>query len=31
MEAEDYLLANAPKVEIGEPKEKVIERRIVLK
>ncbi|MBQ3097758.1 MAG: alcohol dehydrogenase catalytic domain-containing protein [Kiritimatiellae bacterium] len=30
-EAEDYLLANAPKVEIGEPKEKVIERRIVLK
>ena len=29
--AEDYLLANAPKVEIGEPKEKVIERRIVLK
>ena len=30
-EAEDYLLANAPKVEIGEPKEKVVERRIVLK
>jgi threonine dehydrogenase-like Zn-dependent dehydrogenase len=30
-EAEDYLLANAPKVEFGEPKEKVIERRIVLK
>ncbi len=29
-EAEDYLLANAPKVEIGEPKEKVVERRIVL-
>ena len=28
--AEDYLLANAPKVEIGEPKEKVIERRIKL-
>ena len=29
-EAEDYLLANAPKVEIGEPKELVVERRIVL-
>ena len=29
-EAEDYLLANAPKVEIGAPKEKVVERRIVL-
>ena len=29
-EAEDYLLANAPKVEIGEPKETVVERRIVL-
>ena len=29
-EAEDYLLAHAPKVEIGEPKEKVVERRIVL-
>ena len=28
--AEDYLLANAPKVEIGEPKEKILERRIVL-
>ena len=26
--AEDYLLANAPKVEIGEPKEKIVERRI---
>ena len=25
-EAEDYLLANAPKVEIGEPKEKIVER-----
>ena len=30
-EAEDYLLANAPKVEIGEPKELVVERRITLK
>lgn len=30
-EAEEYLLSNAPKVEIGEPKEKVIERRIVVK
>ncbi len=29
-EAEECLLANAPKVEIGEPKEKVVERRIVL-
>ena len=29
-EAEDYLLAHAPKVEIGEPKETVHERRIVL-
>ena len=29
-DAEDYLLANAPKVDIGEPKEKVVERRIVL-
>ena len=29
-EAEDYLLANAPKVEIGEPKEKVVERVIRL-
>ncbi len=29
-EAEDYLLANAPKIEIGEPVGKVIERRIVL-
>ena len=28
--AEDYLLANAPRVEIGEPMEKVVERRIVL-
>jgi hypothetical protein len=28
--AEDYLLANAPKVEIGVPVEKVVERRIVL-
>ena len=28
--AEDYLLANAPKVEIGEPVEKVVERRIEL-
>lgn len=26
--AEDYLLANAPKLEIGEPKEKVLERRL---
>ena len=30
-EAEEYLLSNAPKVEIGEPKEKVVERRIVVK
>lgn len=30
-EAEEYLLSHAPKVEIGEPKEKVIERRIVVK
>ena len=29
-EAEDHLLAHAPKVVIGEPKEKVAERRIVL-
>ena len=29
-EAEDYLLAHATKVEIGEPKETVHERRIVL-
>ena len=29
-EAEDYLLANAPRVEIGEPKETVVERRIRL-
>ena len=29
-EAEDYLLAHAPKLEIGEPKEKIVERRIVL-
>ena len=29
-EAEDYLLANAPKVDVGAPKEKVVERRIVL-
>ena len=29
-EAEDYLLANAPKVEIGAPKEKIVERRIEL-
>ncbi|MBR1608096.1 MAG: alcohol dehydrogenase catalytic domain-containing protein [Kiritimatiellae bacterium] len=29
-EAEDFLLANAPKLEIGEPKEKIVERRIVL-
>ena len=29
--AEEYLLSHAPKVEIGEPKEKVIERRIVVK
>ena len=29
-EAEDYLLANAPKVEIGEPKELVKERIIRL-
>ena len=28
--AEDYLLAHAPKVEIGEPKETVHERRIAL-
>jgi len=27
-EAEDYLLANAPKIEIGEPKEKIIERKL---
>jgi hypothetical protein len=26
-EAEDYLLANAPKVEIGEPKELIKERK----
>ena len=29
-EAEDYLLANAPKVDVGVPKEKIAERRIVL-
>ena len=29
-EAEDYLLANAPKVDVGVPKEKIVERRIVL-
>ena len=29
-EAEDYLLANAPKVEVGEPKAKIVERRIAL-
>ena len=29
-EAEDYLLANAPKVDIGAPKERIAERRIVL-
>ncbi len=29
-EAEDYLLAHAPKVAIGEPKARVVERRIVL-
>ena len=29
-EAEDYLLAHAPKVAIGEPKAKIVERRIVL-
>ncbi|MBQ3748668.1 MAG: alcohol dehydrogenase catalytic domain-containing protein [Kiritimatiellae bacterium] len=29
-EAEDYLLANAPKVEIGAPKEKIVERRIMI-
>ena len=28
--AEDFLLAHAPKVEIGTPKETVHERRIVL-
>lgn len=28
--AEDYLLANAPKIEIGEPTAKIVERRIVL-
>ncbi len=27
-EAEDYLLANAPKLEIGEPEAKIVERRI---
>ena len=27
-EAEDYLLANAPKIEIGEPKKKIIERKL---
>ena len=25
-EAEDYLLAHAPKLEIGEPKERIVER-----
>ena len=29
-EAEDFLLANAPKISIGAPKEKIVERRIVL-
>ena len=29
-EAEDYLLAHAPKVAIGDPKAKIVERRIVL-
>ena len=29
-EAEDYLLAHAPKVAIGEPTAKIVERRIVL-
>ena len=29
-EAEDYLLANAPKVEIGAPKAKIVERRIMV-
>jgi threonine dehydrogenase-like Zn-dependent dehydrogenase len=28
--AEDYLLANAPKISIGAPKEKIVERKIVL-
>ena len=28
--AEDYLLANAPKISIGTPKEKIVERKIVL-
>ena len=26
--AEDYLLANAPKIDVGVPKEKIVERRI---
>ena len=29
-EAEDYLLANAPKIEIGEPKEIIRERAVFL-
>ena len=29
-EAEDYLLANAPKVDVGVPKEMIVERRIVV-
>ncbi len=28
--AEDYLLANAPKIDVGVPKEKIVERRIEL-
>ena len=27
-EAEDYLLAHAPKLEIGEPKERIVERSL---
>ena len=27
-EAEDYLLANAPRVEIGKPKETIVERKL---
>ena len=27
-EAEDYLLAHAPKIEIGEPKERIVERNL---
>ena len=30
VKAEDYLLANAPKVDVGVPKEKIVERRIVV-